>query len=70
MAVPLLPDEATYVCPGIVTTKYLCAPKVCESDQKFVTLFVIHAMVAVPGFPEVLRIFHVEGKIFPVIAWT
>ena len=52
----------------MVTTIYLCAPKVCESDQKFVVLQVIPIIEAVPEFAQVLKIFPVDGNIFPVSA--
>lgn len=45
-------------------------PLICESNQKIVTSLMIHTIVAVPGLPDVLRIFPEDGKILPLIACT
>lgn len=49
--------------------RFLPEPATCHNVQKFVTPLVIHTMVAVPGFAEVLSIFQVSSKL-PVIACT
>ena len=57
------------ICHDKVITRFLPEPATCPSVQKFVTLFVIPAIVAVPGFADVLKIFPVPN-ILPVIACT
>ena len=66
----LFPIQPINVCPGIVSMRFIQLPAACESDQKLVVPLVIPLMVAVPGLAVVLRMFPVEGMIFPVIAWT
>jgi len=70
IALPLLPDDATKVCPDKVIARYLCAPYVCDNVQKLVTLLVIQAIVAVHGLEESLMIFPDDGSKLPVIACT
>ena len=74
VGVPVMPLPATVPasandCPGS-TTYIRLAPTACDREPKEVELFTMPLIVAVPGFPDVLKIVPDAGMFPPSVACT
>lgn len=67
---PVTPIQFVNDCPDITTAKLNNDHVTCERDPKFVVLFVMPAIVAVPGLLASLRIFPVTDNASQLIAFA